>query len=582
MPGNNIIIDRNALIADCKSIINRFEEEQENFNKIIKSFENFNNADKLKSDAYKNLSNHLKDYNLLLKSLVNANLLDVKCCEEIITKLNSLADGAPSKLDYDKMGDKLKSLKKERDSLEEKRNKEIKEHESMEMVSPIYITQSKFMDVTQNPLTDGYKYQIGSIDEQMKLLKERRKFCEEVSKVEGVFDSNNNLRKTIIFSFEEMQKSFKDGKYNYVLSKIFIRDLKKYNTVVEKNYSGGIIKESTQADINCWIKVDYKMSDSDRKKAQKIVDKYQAKFKKKYNVLPEQSAHGVNIVRTLIWAKMSYEEKLEYEYCMALKQKLSMNNKAYAACYGLINSIPFLPEMNNLTYSLLMGKKDPKVYADSPEGRLKNADIQSDGWCTKGEVIGDIAQFVAPFAWAKLSKAGECVKVVKVASEGEKSVALAEEGIGAASKVEKTAKVTSKLEKTAEVTSKAGKITKGASKVDKAAEVTSKAGKITEGGSGTKHYLHRPYIRKGTIDGVNANTKVNYKTGLIYDSISGKWVDPANVELGHRQGYEFWRMRDWAEAHGMTQAEFNDFMNNSDFYAWQDITSNRSHAFEQH
>ena len=53
----------------------------------------------------------------------------------------------------------------------------------------------------------------------------------------------------------------------------------------------------------------------------------------------------------------------------------SMDNKAYAACYGLINSIPFLPKMNNLTYSLLMDKKDPKVYADSPEGRLKDADI---------------------------------------------------------------------------------------------------------------------------------------------------------------------------------------------------------------
>ncbi|WP_034226015.1 GH-E family nuclease, partial [Lachnobacterium bovis] len=52
--------------------------------------------------------------------------------------------------------------------------------------------------------------------------------------------------------------------------------------------------------------------------------------------------------------------------------------------------------------------------------------------------------------------------------------------------------------------------------------------------------------------------------------------------MGHRQGYEFWRMRDRAEAQGMTQAEFSDFMNNSDFYAWQDITSNRSHAFEQH
>ena len=103
-----------------------------------------------------------------------------------------------------------------------------------------------------------------------------------------------------------------------------------------------------------------------------------------------------------------------------------------------------------------------------------------------------------------------------------------------------------------------------------------------KGGSDTKHYLHRPYIRKGTIDGVNANTKVNYKTGQIYDSISGKWVDPSNVELGHKQGYEFWRMRDWAESQGMTQAEFNDFMNNPDFYGWQDISSNRSHAYEQH
>jgi len=51
--------------------------------------------------------------------------------------------------------------------------------------------------------------------------------------------------------------------------------------------------------------------------------------------------------------------------------------------------------------------------------------------------------------------------------------------------------------------------------------------------------------------------------------------------LGHKQGYEFWRMRDWAESQGMTQAEFNDFMNNPDFYGWQDISSNRSHAYEQ-
>ena len=98
--------------------------------------------------------------------------------------------------------------------------------------------------------------------------------------------------------------------------------------------------------------------------------------------------------------------------------------------------------------------------------------------------------------------------------------------------------------------------------------------------SASEHYLHRPYIRQSTIDGVNANTKVNYKTGQIYDSISKKWVNPENVELGHVTDNEYWYLRDMAESQGMTQAQFNDFMNNSDFYAWQEIYSNRSHMFE--
>lgn len=76
------------------------------------------------------------------------------------------------------------------------------------------------------------------------------------------------------------------------------------------------------------------------------------------------------------------------------------------------------------------------------------------------------------------------------------------------------------------------------------------------------------------------HTKVNYKTGQIYDSISRKWVDPSNVEFGHKTGREFAFYRDMAESQGWTQAQFNDFMNNPDFYAWQDIHCNRSHAFE--
>ena len=95
------------------------------------------------------------------------------------------------------------------------------------------------------------------------------------------------------------------------------------------------------------------------------------------------------------------------------------------------------------------------------------------------------------------------------------------------------------------------------------------------------HYLHRPYIRQSTIDAINANTKVNYKTGQIYDEISRKWVNPSNVELGHTTGNEYWYWRNWAEAQGMTQAQFNDFMNKSEFYRWQDITSNRSHLYEE-
>lgn len=58
------------------------------------------------------------------------------------------------------------------------------------------------------------------------------------------------------------------------------------------------------------------------------------------------------------------------------------------------------------------------------------------------------------------------------------------------------------------------------------------------------------------------------------------YVDQDKVELGHKPDYEFWRMRDMAESQNWTQSEFNDYMNNPDFYAWQDIHSNRSHAHE--
>ena len=97
--------------------------------------------------------------------------------------------------------------------------------------------------------------------------------------------------------------------------------------------------------------------------------------------------------------------------------------------------------------------------------------------------------------------------------------------------------------------------------------------------NGGEHYLHRPYIRQSTIDAINENTAKNAQ-GQIFDSIGNKWVDEGNVELAHMPDNEYWRERNWAESQGMTQAEFNDYMNNPDFYAWQDIHDNRSHKYE--
>ncbi len=97
--------------------------------------------------------------------------------------------------------------------------------------------------------------------------------------------------------------------------------------------------------------------------------------------------------------------------------------------------------------------------------------------------------------------------------------------------------------------------------------------------NGGEHYLNRPYIRESVINEVNQNTIYNAQ-GQIYDTIGDKWVDSSKVELGHVPSHEFWYERNQAESMGMSQSQFNDYMNNSSFYAWQDIHDNRSHSKE--
>ena len=85
------------------------------------------------------------------------------------------------------------------------------------------------------------------------------------------------------------------------------------------------------------------------------------------------------------------------------------------------------------------------------------------------------------------------------------------------------------------------------------------------------HYLHRPYIRQKTRDGIKGN---RYSDGVSGEAIVGQ------VDIGHKYDHEFWRCRNAAEALGMTQSEFNDYMNQSELYRYEEHSENISHARE--
>ena len=51
--------------------------------------------------------------------------------------------------------------------------------------------------------------------------------------------------------------------------------------------------------------------------------------------------------------------------------------------------------------------------------------------------------------------------------------------------------------------------------------------------------------------------------------------------MGHVYGHEFWYEREKAEKEGLTQAQFNDRMNNSQLYQLEDGPSNMGHSHEK-
>jgi RHS repeat-associated protein len=90
--------------------------------------------------------------------------------------------------------------------------------------------------------------------------------------------------------------------------------------------------------------------------------------------------------------------------------------------------------------------------------------------------------------------------------------------------------------------------------------------------------LRRPYIRKDVRAEVE-NRAPRAQDGRPIDPNTQKPID-GKPDLGHKPGSEHRTEKAKAESQGMTQAQFNDKMNNPDKFQLEDPSSNRSHRFE--
>jgi RHS repeat-associated protein len=93
----------------------------------------------------------------------------------------------------------------------------------------------------------------------------------------------------------------------------------------------------------------------------------------------------------------------------------------------------------------------------------------------------------------------------------------------------------------------------------------------------SEHYLHRPYLRNSTVDRI-PGPKTNSR-GQPLDPNTRAIMRGKSV-IGHKYGQEEWRWRNWAESHGLTQAQYNDLMNNPSLYQYEDQEQNQNHEHE--
>jgi len=90
--------------------------------------------------------------------------------------------------------------------------------------------------------------------------------------------------------------------------------------------------------------------------------------------------------------------------------------------------------------------------------------------------------------------------------------------------------------------------------------------------------LNRPYIRDHVRTEVESRAQKN-EAGQFLDANTGKAIE-GKYDLGHKAGHEHWRESGRAEQEGLSQSEFNDRMNNADYYQIECPSENRSRKHE--
>ena len=84
----------------------------------------------------------------------------------------------------------------------------------------------------------------------------------------------------------------------------------------------------------------------------------------------------------------------------------------------------------------------------------------------------------------------------------------------------------------------------------------------------------RQEVREEVERRAEKNEKGQFLDANTHEPIEGQY------DLGHKAGHEHWREVEQAEKKGLTQEEFNERMNNPDYFQIEDPHENRSHSHE--